>query len=579
MGNLQGNSGLPGSGSQSGVTQSVISPANITIKSGDATSQANAAILTSRDASTANGSLRNTLTLQQAQELQSKLKEQQENQRAADLVGAVVTNAIGDLAAENKRAEGSVENKWAEGSTQKLALHGIAGLIQAKVGGGNALAGISAGMAQEALAPVLASYLEANGIPRKLADGKTTNPDFTALMQAGAAMAGAAVGAVAAGNTAGAATGTSVALTGVTNNYLKHTEIEELLAAQSKCASGDRTACGERDALNALSDRRDTALNACSGQNTSECNGLRQEVLSAQAEIIRMATNTPDTARALEVWQTEKMALSVLSTSDRIGGVTVGVVQATVEGVVVLAQGIATFTRAALGNETARDSVGQTIDSLVRLSDPETLGQVISAATSAQREKLASAYEAGDAFLIGKIGGEILANLPVMPAGSIKTVGMAVKTADQVVVEAAAAAKAANWRGKVAGVADDVARTGRPTPRASEIDIGAELPPGARPQVSFKNGVEVPYGTSGSVRPDWCIGNTCSVEVKNYNIENNSNGLIANVSRQALDRAANLPTGMTQAIVIDVRGQAVTVGTMSSNDRGGVRPHLCRMPE
>ena len=199
MGNLQGNSGLPGSGSQSGVTQSVISPANITIKSGDATSQANAAILTSRDASTANGSLMNTLTLQQAQELQSKLKEQQENQRAAELVGAVVTNAIGDLAVENKRAEGSDENKWADGSTQKLALHGIAGLIQAKVGGGNALAGISAGMAQEALAPVLASYLEANGIPRTLADGKTTNPDFTALMQAGAAMAGAAVGAVAGG--------------------------------------------------------------------------------------------------------------------------------------------------------------------------------------------------------------------------------------------------------------------------------------------------------------------------------------------------------------------------------------------
>ena len=131
---------------------------------------------------------------------------------------------------------------------------------------------------------------------------------------------------------------------------------------KASALAGDKTACGERDALNALSDQRDAALNACAGQNTSQCNGLRQEVLSAQAEIIRMATNTPDTARALEVWQTEKMALSVLSTSDRIGGVTVGVVQATVDGVVVLAQGIATFTRAALGNETARDSVGQTVE-------------------------------------------------------------------------------------------------------------------------------------------------------------------------------------------------------------------------
>jgi hypothetical protein len=67
-----------------------------------------------------------------------------------------------------------------------------------------------------------------------------------------------------------------------------------------------------------------------------------------------------------------------------------------------------------------------------------------------------------------------------------------------------------------ATVAEDVA-TVRPTPRQSEIDVGVDLPPGARPQVSFKNGQEVPYGTSGSVRPDYCLGNVCSVEVKNYN--------------------------------------------------------------
>ena len=278
MGNLQGNSGLPGSGSQSGITQSVISPANITIKSGDATSQANAATLTSRDASTANGSLKNTLTLQQAQELQSKLKEQQENQRAAELVGAVVTNAIGDLAVKNKWAEGSDENKWADGSPQKLALHGIAGLIQAKVGGGNALAGISAGMAQEALAPVLASYLEANGIPRMLADGKTTNPDFTALMQAGAAMAGAAVGAVAQG-TAGAATGASVALTGVTNNYLNHQQWNDLANALANCKAKP-TGCSSteegaiRKTYADISAQQNAALATC----TTNCEQLKKEV-------------------------------------------------------------------------------------------------------------------------------------------------------------------------------------------------------------------------------------------------------------------------------------------------------------
>ena len=76
--------------------------------------------------------------------------------------------------------------------------------------------------------------------------------------------------------------------------------------------------------------------------------------------------------------------------------------------------------------------------------------------------------------------------------------------------------------------------------------------------MSFKNGQEVPYGTSGSVRPDWCIGNVCSVEVKNYNITTNSSGLVKSVSEQAIQRAQNLPQGMTQTVVIDVRGQVVT---------------------
>jgi filamentous hemagglutinin len=84
------------------------------------------------------------------------------------------------------------------------------------------------------------------------------------------------------------------------------------------------------------------------------------------------------------------------------------------------------------------------------------------------------------------------------------------------------------------------------------------LPAGSRPQISFKGGKEVSSGTPGSVRPDWCVGNVCSVEVKNYNIASNSNGLINNVSQQALERTANLPTGMTQTIVIDVRGQVLT---------------------
>lgn len=98
----------------------------------------------------------------------------------------------------------------------------------------------------------------------------------------------------------------------------------------------------------------------------------------------------------------------------------------------------------------------------------------------------------------------------------------------------------------------------RPSHRQSEKDVGKDLGAGWREQVSYKDGKEVPYGTKGSTRPDWCNGNTCGIEVKNYNIATNINGLINNVSKQAIHRAENLPAGMQQRIIIDVRGQIVT---------------------
>jgi filamentous haemagglutinin family N-terminal domain len=105
---------------------------------------------------------------------------------------------------------------------------------------------------------------------------------------------------------------------------------------------------------------------------------------------------------------------------------------------------------------------------------------------------------------------------------------------------------------------DEIETVVRPGHRQSEIDVGKDLGEGWREQVTFKDGKEVPYGTKGSVRPDWCQGNICSVEVKNYNIEKNQSGLINNVSKQAVERQKNLPEGMRQDIVIDIRGQNVS---------------------
>ncbi|MBB3212344.1 hypothetical protein FHW67_001624 [Herbaspirillum sp. Sphag1AN] len=172
----------------------------------------------------------------------------------------------------------------------------------------------------------------------------------------------------------------------------------------------------------------------------------------------------------------------------------------------------------------------------------------------------------------------------VAMAGSLKS--GALKNAANIIKGRGAGSEAPNASRVVETNAADVAATSRPTPRQSEIDVGADLPPGARPQVSFKNGQEVPYGTSGSVRPDYCLGNVCSVEVKNYNIATNSNGLVNNVSQQAIDRAANLPAGMTQTVVIDIRGQTVATQQLDAirlqivqRSNGAVSPNNIRFKD
>jgi hypothetical protein len=114
---------------------------------------------------------------------------------------------------------------------------------------------------------------------------------------------------------------------------------------------------------------------------------------------------------------------------------------------------------------------------------------------------------------------------------------------------------------------DDVVETGiksggaRPTARQSEIDVGKQLPDDYSAQVSYKDGKVVNYGTKESVRPDFCNGNTCSIEVKNYDIETNQNGLINKVAEQAKQREQHLPQGMTQEVRIDTRGQSVSEST------------------
>lgn len=157
LGNIAGQQGLPKEGSERSSTLSVISPANITLTgTGDAkkdqASQQAASTLTSRDAKTANGALTNTLTLQQAADVQKDIQHAQENAQAGQIVGSVAFNIAGDVAQRYQ---------WGEGSTQKVVLHGIAGFIQASAGGQNGVAGALAAMGNEALTGQINEYIKA----------------------------------------------------------------------------------------------------------------------------------------------------------------------------------------------------------------------------------------------------------------------------------------------------------------------------------------------------------------------------------------------------------------------------------
>ncbi|GHU07806.1 hypothetical protein FACS1894158_16520 [Betaproteobacteria bacterium] len=198
LSNLNSNSTLPGDQDEHRQTLSVISPANITItgtgnEAIDGQSKETVALLTSRDPETANQSLTNTLNLQQAQILEEKIQKQKENQEAARIAGEVLDSIVGDLtqairkpvddANERQRLDTKLEkgeepltdaeritlarldregmsseqavltlqpdsealkqfNAWKEGNLGTIALHGLVGAIEAKIGDGSLSAGV-----------------------------------------------------------------------------------------------------------------------------------------------------------------------------------------------------------------------------------------------------------------------------------------------------------------------------------------------------------------------------------------------------------------------------------------------------
>ncbi|MBX9849571.1 MAG: hemagglutinin repeat-containing protein, partial [Rhodocyclaceae bacterium] len=295
--NLAGNKalkdGMPQSGSEQSQTLSVISPAQIQITGTgepetDTKSQSTADELTTRDPKTANQSLKNTLTLQQAAELEKQLKEARDNAEAArqlTQLGQQIAGDIGTMAGKratalNEEAEKALArgdkagsdalkaeaDKWGEGGVYRVALHTLAGALT----GGGIEGALGAG-ASAATIPEIAEAIKQLGL--------APEAQQTLITLAGAAVGGAV------GGTSGAMTGLNQAV----NNYLSHQEADTLIALKNKRLRGDCSSecSSEIQRLETLDKQRNQDLAACSGISSSICDGLLQEVRQAAASYIR----------------------------------------------------------------------------------------------------------------------------------------------------------------------------------------------------------------------------------------------------------------------------------------------------
>ena len=124
---------------------------------------------------------------------------------------------------------------------------------------------------------------------------------------------------------------------------------------------------------------------------------------------------------------------------------------------------------------------------------------------------------------------------------------------------------------KAAEVAEDGVIVAKPVPSPRESEIAALEKFGGKEQVTFLNGQEVAYGIKGATRPDIVRevgGKLEALEVKNYDLVNNANGLYSELEREVTDRVANLPEGSLQRVVLDIRGRGYNEALVEEVKRG-----------
>jgi filamentous hemagglutinin len=327
---------------------------------------------------------------------------------------------INDAAAIGASAIGTAWGGGKDPVMQTVAHAGL-GAITAKLRGQDVIAGAIGGATES----VLGNLVDAAGGLPKNPDGTVSNAT-RAIYTAAATLAG---GMVANATGRDAVTAGQTAQNSALNNYLNHTEIKKLVAAQDGCQKGDQSACQTRDQLLALDKQRDLDLkNACAGGPSSACQGEQQKVRSAYAGIIRAVADEgqPTGGGVLGYGfyasETQYQANSTLSSVDRALGTAQGFVGGLVDGIVEVGKGLGTAAAAATGNSVAQDEIAKTASSLINLADPEKVALILKNANREQSYAIADAYERGDAAALGRIGGQVLS---MIPGGALGTAGKA----------------------------------------------------------------------------------------------------------------------------------------------------------